>query len=80
MATFQFYNEVGSSVAFAGVVVLLTEAEVQKSFRKLFSGSDVTQESLDKAEGLIDQLRYESPLRHRLSEELDEIRKLAPTE
>jgi len=55
---------------------LLTEAEVQKNFRKLFTSSDVTAESLDKAETLIDQLRYESPLRHRLTEELDEIRKL----
>ncbi len=62
------------------VVILLTEAEVQRSFRKLFTGTDVTQEVLEKAEGLIDQLRYESPLRHRLTEELDEIRKLAPTE
>ncbi len=55
---------------------MLTEAEVQKNFRKLFTSSDVTAESLDKAETLIDQLRYESPLRHRLTEELDEIRKL----
>ena len=59
---------------------MLTEAEVQKSFRKLFAGTDVSQEILEKAEGLIDQLRYESPLRHRLTEELDEIRKLVPTE
>lgn len=58
---------------------MLTEAEVQKNFRKLFSGSEITTEVLDKAENLIDQLRFESPLRHRLSEELDEIRKLATT-
>lgn len=58
---------------------MLTEAEVQKNFRKLFSGSEITPEVLDKAENLIDQLRFESPLRHRLSEELDEIRKLATT-
>jgi hypothetical protein len=55
---------------------LLTEAEVQKNFRKLFTSSEVSTESLEKAEGLIDQLRFESPLRHRLTEELDEIRKL----
>ncbi len=61
---------------FVGVNALLTEAEVQKNFRKLFTSSDVTPESLEKAETLIDQLRFESPLRHRLSEELDEIRKL----
>ncbi len=55
---------------------LLTEAEVQKNFRKILTSNEITSESLDKAEGLIDQLRYESPLRHRLTEELDEIRKL----
>jgi len=59
---------------------LLTEAEVQKNFRKLFTSPEVTPESLEKAESLIDQLRFESPLRHRLTEELDEIKKLAPTE
>ena len=64
---------------FLRVENLLTEAEVQKNFRKLFSGSEITPEVLDKAENLIDQLRFESPLRHRLSEELDEIRKLATT-
>ena len=57
---------------------LLTESEVQKNFRKLFTSSDITSESLEKAENLIDQLRLESPLRHRLSEELDEIKKLVP--
>ena len=58
---------------------MLTEAEVQKNFRKLFSKVDVTPELFEKADQLINQLRYESPLRHRLSEELDEIKKLAPT-
>jgi hypothetical protein len=55
---------------------LLTEAEVQKNFRKLFTNAEVSEESLEKAENLIDQLRFESPLRHRLTEELDEIRKI----
>ena len=64
----------------SGVRILLTEAEVQNNFRKLFSTTQVTPEVLDKADQLIDQLRFESPLRHRLSEELDEIRKLAPIE
>ena len=69
-----------TNVAFQwGINILLTEAEVQKNFRKLFTSSEVTTESLEKAENLIDQLRFESPLRHRLSEELDEIRKLALT-
>ena len=56
---------------------MLTEAEVQKNFRKLFTNTEVSEESLEKAENLIDQLRFESPLRHRLTEELDEIRKIA---
>ena len=45
---------------------MLTEAEVQKNFRKLFTNVDVTPDVLEKADQLIDQLRYESPLRHRL--------------
>lgn len=61
-----------------GVYTLLTESEVQKNFRRLFTSSDITSEALEKAGKLIDQLRLESPLRHRLSEELDEIKKLVP--
>jgi hypothetical protein len=58
-------------------VLLLTEAEVQRSFRKLFgTGAEITPESLDRGEELLDQLRPESPLRHRLSTELDELRRL----
>jgi hypothetical protein len=58
-------------------VALLTEAEVQRSFRKLYgSAADITPDSLDKGEELLEQLRPESPLRHRLSVELDELRKL----
>jgi len=36
----------------------------------------VSPEVLDKAEELLDELRAESPLRHRLSMELDELRKM----
>ena len=55
---------------------MLTESEVQKNFRKILTSTEITTAALEKAEDLIDQLRYESPLRHRLTEELDEIRKL----
>jgi hypothetical protein len=55
---------------------LLTEAQVQRSFRDLFKSRDVSVEVFDKAEALLDELRAESPLRHRLSMELEEIRKL----
>ena len=55
---------------------LLTESEVQRSFRNLFKTKDVPPDTFDKAEALLDELRPESPLRHRLSIELEEIRKL----
>jgi hypothetical protein len=55
---------------------LLTEAEVQRSFRNLFKTKDLSPEVFEKAEALLEELRAESPLRHRLSQELEEIRKL----
>ena len=55
---------------------LLTEAEVQRSFQKLFTGGGITNDIIEKAEALLDELRPESPLRHRLSTELDELRQL----
>jgi len=55
---------------------LLTEQEVSKSWRKLFASPPITADMLDKAESLVDELRPESPLRHRLSTELAELRKL----
>jgi hypothetical protein len=55
---------------------LLTEDQVQRSFRRLFSNPDFTEADIEKAESLIDQLRPESPLRHRLLVELDELRTL----
>ena len=59
-----------------GDFTLLTEAEVQRSFRNLFKSKDVPHETFDKAENLLDELRPESPLRHRLSIELEELRKM----
>lgn len=53
---------------------LLTESEVERSFRKLLRGKEITPESLEKAEALLDHLRPESPLRFRLGAELDEVR------
>ena len=55
---------------------MLTEEQVQRSFRSLFRTTEVSSDSIEKAEALIDQLRLESPLRHRLSEELEELRKI----
>ena len=56
--------------------ILLTEQEVSRSWRKLFVKTEVTAETFIKAETLIDELRAESPLRHRLSTELEELRQL----
>lgn len=55
---------------------MLTESQVQRSFRDLFKSKEFSVEVFDKAEALLDELRAESPLRHRLSMELEEIRKL----
>lgn len=42
----------------------------------MLSAPQRTEEDLDRAEELLDELRPESPLRHRLSVELDELRAL----
>lgn len=55
---------------------LLTEQEVSRSWRKLFTKTQVTSDSFSKAEILLDELRAESPLRHRLTRELEELRRL----
>jgi len=56
---------------------VLTEAAVEKSFRALFTTSRLDEDTLERAEELLDELRPESPLRHRLSVELEELQKLA---
>lgn len=58
-------------------VPLLTEATVEKSFRNLFATPVRDEASFEKAEELLEELRPESPLRHRLSQELDELRDMA---
>jgi hypothetical protein len=55
---------------------VLTEQEVSRSWAKLFKGQK-TEETFAKAEALLEELRPESPLRHRLSNELEELRELA---
>jgi hypothetical protein len=54
---------------------VLTESEVQRSFRKLFvQDGEIAKEAFDKAEALLEELRPESPLRHRLQREIQELR------
>ncbi len=55
---------------------LLTESEVQTSFRKLMKNCSTEPDTFEKLESLLDKLRPESPLRHRLSTELEELRRL----
>jgi len=57
---------------------LLTEATVEKMFRTLMNDPARAEETFDKAEELLeDELRPESPLRHRLTVELEELRNIA---
>ena len=55
---------------------MLTEREVSQSWRKLFSSREFTEEVFAKAEALLEELRAESPLQHRLRAELTELRKM----
>ena len=54
---------------------LLTEQQISRSWRKLFSTSPLDEQTFEKAAALLDELRPESPLRHRLGNELHELRK-----
>jgi hypothetical protein len=56
---------------------LLTEAEVQRSYRQILKKADSDPDAYDKAEALLDELRPESPLRLRLLNEITELRRLA---
>jgi hypothetical protein len=55
---------------------LLTENEVSRSWSKIFGSGSIDSTSFDRAEQLLDGLRPESPLRHRLTIELEELRKI----
>ena len=55
---------------------MLTEQEVSRSWRKLFRGGEFNDDTFARAEILLEELRPESPLRHRLATELDEIREM----
>jgi hypothetical protein len=59
---------------------LLTEQEISRTWRALFRGDASADETFAKAEQLLDELRPESPLRHRLGSELDELRERARQE
>ena len=53
---------------------MLTEQEVTRNFSQIFKGSNFDSATFDRAELLLEELRPESPLRHRLTLELEELR------
>lgn len=55
---------------------MLTEQEIARNWQSLFGEGGFTEETLDKAQALLEELRPESPLRHRLGAELVELREL----
>jgi len=59
---------------------LLTESEVSRSWTRLFKDGNFTTEKFGSAENLLEELRPESPLRHRLSNELVELQKIHGSE
>jgi hypothetical protein len=54
-------------------VRVLSEHDVSSKWRQLFHKSTIDSETVFGAEALLEELRPESPLRHRLTAELDEI-------
>ncbi len=56
---------------------MLTESQVERSFRAILKQADGSEEVFEKAEEVLEDLRWESPLRHRLMTELDELRAAA---
>ena len=55
---------------------MLTEHEVSHSWSQVFKGSKFESDAFDRAEQLLEELRPESPLRHRLTHELEELRNI----
>jgi hypothetical protein len=55
---------------------LLSEQEVTRAWSQIFKTTSVENENFDRAEKLLDELRSESPLRLRLTHELEELRSI----
>jgi hypothetical protein len=51
------------------------EHDVLRAWRALFHGQEVTAETLDRANALLEGLSGESPLHVRLAQELEELQK-----
>jgi hypothetical protein len=59
---------------------LLTEQQIARAWAALFCDSTRGDDAFAHAEQLLEELRPESPLRHRLATELDELRQRAGQE
>jgi hypothetical protein len=55
---------------------LLSEQEVARSWGQIFKNRPIDLAAFDRAEQLLEELRAESPLRLRLTTELDELRRI----
>jgi hypothetical protein len=55
---------------------MLNERDVTTLWRKLFKGQTITPALLSEADSLLNRLSTESPLRVRLAQELEDIRKM----
>ena len=55
---------------------LLSEQEVSHSWSQVLKGTKIELAAFERAEELLEELRPESPLRHRLTRELEELRNL----
>ena len=58
---------------------MLTENEVSRTWSRLFKDG-LNEDAFGNAESLLTELRPESPLRHRLELELEELRKIHSTQ
>ncbi len=55
---------------------MLTEQEISISWGQVLKGKQIEPDAFDQAEQLLEELRPESPLRHRLTHELEELRSI----
>ena len=54
---------------------MLSQQDVTLMWQQLFQGSHITNETIAKAEALLNELSLENPLRHRLGRELIQIQR-----
>jgi len=57
-----------------GDFILLSENQISQSWNRLFQDNTYGEEAFEHAESLLEVLRPESPLLHRLTSELEELR------